>query len=73
MPAATIELNAKLIHSIDQRVVASRTLLLAEPAADTEIASVASAFETALGKAATELVGWTLSAGQADQQAHPAQ
>ena len=71
VPAATIELNAKLIHSIDQRVVASRTLLLAEPAADTEVASVANAFETALGKVSTELVGWTLSAGQADQQAHP--
>ena len=71
VPAATIELNAKLIHSIDQRVVASRTVLVAEPAADTEIASVTSAFQTALGKPTTELVGWTLSAGQADQQTHP--
>ena len=71
VPAATIELNAKLIHNIDQRVIASRTLLIAEPAADTEVASVAKAFETALGKTTTELVGWTLNAGQADQQAHP--
>jgi len=66
-PAATIELNAKLIHSLDQRVVASRTFLVAEPAAGTDVNSVAAAFETALGKATTELVGWTLQTGQADQ------
>lgn len=68
-PAATIELNAKLIHSIDQRVVASRTFLLAEPATGTDVASVAAAFETALGKTTSELVGWTLQTGQADRQA----
>jgi len=68
-PAATIELNAKLIHSLNQRVVASRTFLLAEPADGTEVASVAAAFETALGRTTTELVGWTLAAGQADWQA----
>lgn len=71
-PAATIELNAKLIHSLDQRVVASRTFLVAEPAADTAVPSVATAFETALARATTELIGWTLAAGQADWQAHPA-
>jgi cholesterol transport system auxiliary component len=66
LPAATIELNAKLIHSIDQRVVASRTFLIAAPATSTELPSVASAFETALDKAATELIGWTLVNGQRD-------
>lgn len=71
-PAATIELNAKLIHSLDQRVVASRTFLVTEPAADTAVPSVATAFETALARATTELIGWTLAAGQADWQAHPA-
>ena len=67
-PAATIELNAKLVHSNGQRVVASRTVLIAEPAAGTDVASVVAAFETALSKASTELVGWTLQAGHADQQ-----
>ncbi len=71
-PAATIELNAKLIHSLDQRVVASRTFLVTEPAADTAVPSVATAFETALARTTTELIGWTLAAGQADWQAHPA-
>ncbi|MGB3394275.1 MAG: ABC-type transport auxiliary lipoprotein family protein [Stenotrophomonas sp.] len=65
-PAATIELNAKLIHSTDQRVVASRTFLVTEPAAGTDLPSVATAFETALNRTTTELVGWTLQAGQAD-------
>ncbi|WP_273080848.1 ABC-type transport auxiliary lipoprotein family protein [Stenotrophomonas nitritireducens] len=68
-PAATIELNAKLIHSLDQRVVAARTFLVAEPAADTEVGSVTAAFETALNRTVTDLVGWTLATGQADRQA----
>jgi len=52
--------------------VASRTFLVAEPAADTAVPSVATAFETALARTTTELIGWTLAAGQADWQAHPA-
>ncbi|HBN52515.1 MAG TPA: ABC transporter [Stenotrophomonas sp.] len=70
-PSATIELSAKLIHSLDQRVVASRTFLVAEPAAGTDLGSVTAAFETALGRTTTELIGWTLASGQADWQAHP--
>ncbi|MCD9085904.1 ABC-type transport auxiliary lipoprotein family protein [Stenotrophomonas sp. SY1] len=72
VPAATIELNAKLIHSIDQRVVATRTFVVVEPATSSDIASVANAFETALDKAATDLVGWTLVSGQQDASAQPA-
>ncbi len=67
LPAATIELNAKLIHSLDQRVVAARTFVVAEPAASTDIPSVARAFETALDKVASELIGWTLLSGQRDE------
>ncbi len=70
-PSATLELSAKLIHSLDQRVVASRTFLVAEPAAGTDLGSVTAAFETALGRTTTELIGWTLASGQADWQAHP--
>ena len=70
-PTATIELNAKLIHGSDQRVVAARTLLVTEPAAGTDLPSVTAAFERALGKTTTELVGWTLLSGQADWQAKP--
>lgn len=66
VPAATIELNAKLIHSLDQRVVAARTFVVAEPAASAEISSVAASFETALNKTSSELIGWTLLSGQRD-------
>lgn len=66
VPAATIELNAKIIHSVDQRVVASRTFITTEQSSSTELAAVAKAFETVLEKTSTELIGWTLLSGQAD-------
>jgi cholesterol transport system auxiliary component len=65
-PAATIELNAKLLHASEQRVVGSRTFLQTEPASGTEIAQVAVAFEQALEKLGGEVVGWTLRTGEAD-------
>ncbi|QEO95896.1 ABC-type transport auxiliary lipoprotein family protein [Xanthomonas oryzae] len=71
LPSATIELNAKLLHSSDQRVVASRTFLVARPSTSTETAAVAVAFEQALTQVTTELVGWTLTTGQQDSQHLP--
>ncbi len=71
-PAATIELNAKLIHSVDQRVVAAHTFVVAEPAASADIPTVARAFETALDKVSTDLIGWTLLSGQHDATRQPA-
>ncbi|HYG05942.1 MAG TPA: ABC-type transport auxiliary lipoprotein family protein [Stenotrophomonas sp.] len=66
LPAATVELNAKLLHSADQRVVASRTFLVAQRATATDVGTVALAFEQALQKATHELVGWTLATGRQD-------
>jgi cholesterol transport system auxiliary component len=66
LPSATVELNAKLLHSTDQRVVGSRTFLVARPASATDVASVAQAFDQALQQATGELVGWTLQTGQQD-------
>lgn len=71
LPSATIELNAKLLHSTDQRVVASRTFLVARLSTGTDTAAVAVAFEQALTQVTTELVGWTLTAGQQDSQNLP--
>ncbi|KAB7765795.1 ABC-type transport auxiliary lipoprotein family protein [Xanthomonas maliensis] len=68
LPSATIEVNAKLLHASDQRVVASRTFLVARPATATGTAEVATAFEQALTQITTELVGWTLVTGQQDSQ-----
>jgi cholesterol transport system auxiliary component len=67
-PAALIEVNAKLIHVIDQRVVADRTFRQEQPVPTTATADVARAFEQGLQAMTTELVGWTLVTGQADYQ-----
>ena len=69
VPSATIEVAAKLMHSRDQRVVASRTFLAAEPAAGTAVPLVVDAFEQALATVAADIVGWTLASGHVDHQA----
>jgi cholesterol transport system auxiliary component len=71
VPAATIELNAKLLDNLDQHVVASRTLQVAQPAGGTDVAAVSTAFQQALTQVSTELVGWTLRAGQQDADSVP--
>ena len=65
VPAATIEINAKLVHVPDQDVVASRTFLQAVPAGGVDTASVAQAFGTALGTISHDISGWTLATGAA--------
>jgi len=68
-PTALIEVNAKLIHVIDQRVVADRTFRQEQPVSGTAVAEVARAMEQGLKGVTTEVVGWTLLSGQADHQA----
>jgi cholesterol transport system auxiliary component len=66
VPSATIELTAKLLHTSEQRIVASRTFLQVEPSAGVEVAQVAAAFDTALEKLGSQVVGWVLTTGEAD-------
>ncbi|MBB5884870.1 ABC transporter [Xanthomonas sp. LMG 8992] len=66
VPSATIELNAKLLYSADQRVVASRTFLVTQPAAGTAESQVVDAFGQAMSQLGHDVVGWTLQQGQAD-------
>jgi cholesterol transport system auxiliary component len=66
VPSATIELTAKLLHTSEQRIVASRTFLQVEPSAGVEVAQVATAFDTALEKLGSQVVGWVLTTGEAD-------
>jgi len=66
IPSATIELNVKLMHASDQRIVASRTFLQVQPSSGTDVAQVTSAFDQALGKLTGDIVGWVLVAGEAD-------
>ena len=69
VPAATIEINAKVLHARTQAIVASRTFLQAVPAGGTDTASVVKAFGTALGTLAHDVAGWTLATGDASSRA----
>ena len=62
-PVATIEVNAKLLRSIGQEVVGSRTFHQAVPVGGTDAAQVSQAFGTALGAVAGDIAGWTLATG----------
>ncbi|WP_256643443.1 ABC-type transport auxiliary lipoprotein family protein [Stenotrophomonas sp. 9(2022)] len=68
-PTVVIEVNAKLIHTTDQRVVADRTFRQAQPVGSTDVAAVAAAFERGLQQLAQDVVGWTLVNGQSDTAA----
>lgn len=67
-PSATIEVNAKLLHSPDQDIVGSRTFLQAVPAGGTDVAVVTQAFSQALGRIGGEIAGWTLATGDAHER-----
>lgn len=68
-PTVVIEVNAKLIHVADQRVVADRTFRQLQPVGSTDVPAVAAAFERGLQQMAQDLVGWTLLSGQSDRLA----
>ena len=63
VPAATIEVNAKLLHGQDPQVVLSRTFLRAQPAASIAVADVVAAFERALTDVSRDIGGWALIEG----------
>ena len=64
LPAATIEVNAKLLHAQDQKVVAARTFLEAEPASSAAIPDVVAAFDRGLSTLGGDMAGWILTTGQ---------
>ena len=66
-PAATIEVNAKLIHTQNQRVVAARTFVQVQPAATPAVGDVVEAFRLGMQQVAGEIIGWTLAAGHGDR------
>ncbi len=70
VPAAVVEVNAKLVNNRDQRVVASRTFLQKKPAASTGVPQVADAFEQALEAATGDIAGWILVSGNSDPKAN---
>ncbi len=68
VPAATIEVNAKLLHSLDQQVVLSQTFLQTQPAASTAVPDVVNAFERALTDLSRDMTGWVLTQGASHEQ-----
>ncbi|TWI02954.1 cholesterol transport system auxiliary component [Luteimonas cucumeris] len=70
VPSAVIELNAMLLHRVDQQVVSSRTFLSKQVAASTAIPDVAAAFDPALGDIAKQVAGWTLTEGAVHDHSH---
>lgn len=64
VPAATIEVTAKLLHVKDQHLAGSRTFLQTQPATTTAVPDVVNAFEQALATMSGEIAGWTLATGE---------
>jgi cholesterol transport system auxiliary component len=67
-PNATIEINAKLLHTAGPDIVASRTFVQAVPANSTVVADVVDAFDRGLGQAAHDIAGWVLVNGDMHQR-----
>lgn len=63
-PSATIEVNAKLLHAQDQKVVDARTFLHAEPSSSAAIPDVVDAFDRGLSTLGRDMTGWILMTGQ---------
>lgn len=67
-PVALIVLDARLVHSGSLRILASRRLVIEQPAADASISTVVQAFGRAADQLSRQLVDWTLEQGQAARQ-----
>ncbi|KFN43635.1 ABC-type transport auxiliary lipoprotein family protein [Arenimonas oryziterrae] len=70
-PEAVIEVQAKLIHTTDASVVASRTFRDVQAAGSEDVPAVVEAFSQSLDRVATQLAGWALSNGQANARKKP--
>ena len=63
VPAATIEVNAKLLHGQDPQVALSRTFLQSQPAAGVAVPEVVAAFDRAMTAVTADIAGWVLVEG----------
>jgi cholesterol transport system auxiliary component len=67
-PNATIEINAKLLHTAGPEIVATRTFVQSVPANSTAVPDVVDAFSRGLGQAAHDIAGWVLVNGDSHQR-----
>ncbi len=65
-PTVVISIQAKLLAHPNTRVLAMHRFDVEVPAADKEIPSVIAAFNAALTQVNTDIIGWTLTTGQAN-------
>ncbi|WP_371368881.1 ABC-type transport auxiliary lipoprotein family protein [Pseudomonas sp. QL9] len=62
--AAVVVLEARLVQTATQRIVASRRFEARQPSSGTQVAEVVTAFGQASDRLAAEVVSWTLQQGQ---------
>jgi len=67
IPSAIIEVNAKLLHTVDQSIVGSHTFKQARQANSTDVASVVDAFSDTLKLVSGDITGWVLVTGNAHE------
>lgn len=60
-PEATIRLDARLVHTLSQRVIASRSFSVRQPSQDVAVPAVVQAFGQASDQIAAQLIDWTAS------------
>lgn len=68
--AAVVALEARLVQTATQRIVASRRFEARQPSSGTQVPEVVKAFGQAADRLAAEVVGWTLQQGQAQKLDH---
>ena len=68
-PSAVIEVQAKLLASANNRVLAAKTFRVGVPARDKEVPEVVDAFQNAMTDLVGQMVDWTLVTGQANTKA----
>jgi cholesterol transport system auxiliary component len=65
-PSVLIEVQAKLLANSSNRVLAAKNFQVVVPARDKEIPQVVDAFQSAMTDLVGQMVGWTLTTGQAN-------
>jgi len=62
-PEVQVEIYARLVHTADGEVAAARNFRETEAPASEDVGAVVNAFGAALGRASSQVAGWTLQAG----------
>jgi len=72
-PVIHIRYDARLVRTLGQRIVASRTFEVRQPADGKQVPEVVSAFGKAADQLSAQVVEWTVQQGQLQKLSSPAQ